>query len=279
MPGLSPFSRGNFPVSLLFLPIFVTAGATLLLMHSYSRSEWTYTVQASSKAFLNAERNRAYETELASFYDFAASRNCTADHPMYDMIFTNLKPYETEGIPDDMIERALYKCRDTMMVEISENETGKVLDTTLKPGSTYEGLLRKDWFDDFFQQLLPFLPNTKLVINLMDEPCSWTAPLPPEDEAAYAAGDLSLEEAWLRHGCDSVGMARMKDVHGFFVSPATFPATREKVPAWSWYSIPGCFSDLLGPNHGVGSQGATCPPADTKPFREKVRSFQMHIER
>ena len=271
MPQTTSFPRSNLALSLFSLPFYMAVAATLLLIFFFLRWEWTRPLESPSYLYISSERSTAYDSELAAFYDFAAARKCDPNHPMYEMIFSTLEPYESEGISDEMIERALFACRDSMLIEISETETQKVLNTTLKPGSTHEGYLRKEWFDDFFEAMLPYLPNTKFVMNLMDEPCSWKAPLTGQDEAAYAKGDLSLEEAWLRHGCDSVGMAKMKDLHGFFVSPATFPATREKVPIWSWYSIPGCFSDLLGPNHGVGTQSMKCPPPDIQPFSQKVR--------
>ena len=156
------------------------------------------------------------------------------------------------------------------MVEI----TNGTLSMKLKESATQEGIDRLDWFQDFFKAIVGWLPDTKFAINLLDEPCSWSAPIPAAAEAALVDGSLDFKDAWLRYGCDSIkGMARMKKLHGLFVSPATFPFTREKVPVWSLYSVPGCFSDLLGPNFGIRQSIKKCPPCDekVKPFKDKVR--------
>lgn len=157
------------------------------------------------------------------------------------MIFENLRPYEQAGISEAMIMQAFRECHVTLLVEVKNHTVRATLKEGTINGPDPNRPQQIDWIIMFFQRLAPFLPDTRIAVNSRDEPCSWTSPIPAESEAAYQAGRLSLQDAWLQHGCDGVGMARMKQLHGFFVSPATFPATRSRVPVWSIYSIPSCF--------------------------------------
>lgn len=224
---------------------------------------------AQATAHLSSSRQAAYEAELAGFHQFAALKGCSLDQPFYDTIQTKLQAFSQEGISDELINRGFQACGDTLMVEIVNG----TLYMKLKDGATQEGKDRLEWFQYFFKVILRWLPDTKFVINLMDEPCSWTAPIPPAAEAALRDGSLGFKDAWLKYGCDAVGMAKMKKLHGLFVSPETYPFTREKVPVWSLYSVPGCFADLLGPNFGVTGTITKCPPygEKIKPFKDKVR--------
>lgn len=99
----------------------------------------------------------------------------------------------------------------------------------------------------------PHLPDMQLVLNLHDTPAAWTAPLPPEAEAALANGSLSLGQALAAHGCDAVSQeladARRQGLHGFFQPEnrgyyyAGFnPYQRGMMPVFSWTTVPGCFS-------------------------------------
>lgn len=211
-----------------------------------------------------------YKRNKEAFVKFATENGCDVNHPVYDMIDSTLQPYLATGITDDMIDKGYRKCRDTLLIEIRNKEIVKF---KLKPGSSREGKARIGWFVGFFGALAGYLPNTILVVNLMDEPCSWINNIPKEDEDAYNEGKMSFERAFLKHGCDALGMQYLKDLHGFFVSPETFPATRELVPVWSPYSIPGCFGDLLGPYNGATLKNANCPDTRmrTKPFKHKKK--------
>jgi hypothetical protein len=187
------------------------------------------------------------------------------------MIYKNLARYEELGISDEMIMVAFQHCRDPLLIEV----TNHVLNATLAEGRP-ERPGRHHWFIALFERLAPFLGDIKLVINmqvrfmggpavvagffdttlvvqysyfwlwvssmrLQDEPCSWTAPLPPDAEAAYQRGELAFKDAWLAHGCNGAGMERVQNQHGFFVAPTHYPNTREVTPVWSIYSMTSCF--------------------------------------
>ena len=152
------------------------------------------------------------------------------------MIFENLRPYEAAGISEAAIMAGFAQCHDPLLIRI----TGHAVNATLAGGRPGRAG-RHHWYIDLFRRLAPHLGDTLLVLNMQDEPCSWTAPLPAPAQAAYSAGALGLEAAWLAHGCDGAGLRRLRQLHGFFVSPLTFPATREPTPVWSLYSLPACF--------------------------------------
>lgn len=98
----------------------------------------------------------------------------------------------------------------------------------------------------YLREVLPglarFLPPMKLVVNLHDEPRAWVASLPPEAEAAAAAGAGGLAAAWAAHACDGAGLAAARGVHALLSAPSQFRAARGLLPVFSSYTVPGCFA-------------------------------------
>lgn len=85
------------------------------------------------------------------------------------------------------------------------------------------------------------LPDMKLLFNFGDRPRSWTARLPPANEAALRAGALGVQAAWEQHGCDAAVGSGMRRKHGLFQA-GRFWGARGPLPVLSGWRVEGCFS-------------------------------------
>lgn len=213
-----------------------------------------------------------HRAQLAMFDAYAQDNHCpVATDPVYDIISKTLRPYNTTtGITDEMIKDGYYICRQTAFVEIING----TLNMVLKHGYQTTDHERATWYFNFLSKFAHQLPDTRYVLNLMDEPCSWRAEMNDEDEDAYGRRELGFDQAYRKYACDSNGMETLKHLHGFFINPETYSVTRAQLPVWSANSVVGCFGDLLTPYSGgtVSFDSSTnCPPDDSIAFEDKTK--------
>lgn len=207
-----------------------------------------------------------YRRNLQKVHELAEANGCDLGHPLYKQIEESLAPFEAEGISDAMILRASRECSDNVLLEI---KNGTIVSKTPKIRISHNRGRMEDVIDTF-EEILKFLPDMKFVINLMDEPCGWTAPIPEEDERALQDGSRSMRDVWKQYACNSVGYESLQNLHGFFVNPDNVPGIRANVPIWSIYSWPQCFSDIMSSAiHTPGPTSLHCPPESMKPFLER----------
>lgn len=274
--GLFAFSSSTLRLILLFLIVF--GSPTIYILRPNSLLQQKVHIQTKGSGddvgdipieLQNGSlrfSSELYQHNLERLNELAHINECNIDHPLYTRIEDDLASYESSGISDEMILLAHEKCSDNVLLEI---ENGKIV-SQLPKLSSIDSRGRMTTIVKSFERFAGWLPDMKFVINLMDEPCGWIAPIPEEDERSLEEGRATVRDVWKKHGCNVVGYEEMKDLHGFFVNPSSFTELRAKVPIWSIYSLPGgCFSDLMSSSIHTPGPSDRCPPPNSLSLRKK----------
>lgn len=203
-------------------------------------------------------RARLHRSHLPARTHTLTRRNCSLADADYAPILEQLAPFRAAGgITPELVARTWARLNQpNAFLSLVEVRGGRAREVQrVSPGNRDTGsafLLER-----VLPALAPRLPDMRLVLNLHDTPAAWTAPLPPDTEAALANGSLALGAALAAHGCDAVSSelaeARRQGLHGFFQAEnrgyywAGFnPYERGLMPVLSWTTVPGCFAGAAG---------------------------------
>ncbi|KAL4422912.1 hypothetical protein ABPG75_009109 [Micractinium tetrahymenae] len=211
--------------------------------------------------------------QLAKWRQFAAARQCSLAEADYAQIFSDLAPFRRAGgiseadvaaaaaaLPAATAVLTVRGGRTMDEGEAADEEAAEEEAAAARQGGSGQQQQRQrqqqqqqarprrrlPWGGlGYYRRLMADfeadLPDMKLLFNFGDRPRSWTAPLPPADEAALQADALSVQATWERHGCDAAVGAGLRRKHGLFQG-GPFWGRRGPLPVLSGWRVEGCFS-------------------------------------
>lgn len=211
--------------------------------------------------------------QLAKWRQFASARQCSLAEADYSQIFSDLAPFRRAGgISDTDVAAAAAALPAATAVLTLRGGRAMDEDEAAKEEAAGQGSpaqqqqqqsqlrppRRLPWGGlGYYRRLMADfqgeLPDMKLLFNFGDRPRSWTARLPPANEAALRAGALGVQAAWEQHGCDAAVGSGMRRKHGLFQA-GRFWGARGPLPVLSGWRVEGCFSDILVP-HSWNNKG------------------------